>query len=81
MLENKGLAQDVLIRSQLTIADDNWRNTIPLQTMFFPKVKQKVASECEIFLSGYPSSSVEYFKDVRAIAKHLLDRLTRQFSR
>ena len=58
--------------SSSSAADHHWRHTLTLQTLLFPKVKERMASECEAFVSDNHSTPVESSKDIRAIAIILL---------
>ena len=65
-------AKAMRVNNSNPATDDHWRNTIGVQTMLLPDVKEKMAEECGTYISDYHSTPVEKMTDVRAIAAILL---------
>lgn len=60
------------VKNTNAATDHHWRYVLALNAMMFPEVKEKMAEECEFFISDYHSTHVETSKDVRLIATYLL---------
>ena len=58
--------------SSSAAADLHWRYTLTLQTFLFPEAKERMAYECDAFISDNHSTMVDPARDIRAIASIIL---------